>query len=114
MAGSLWSVTTKTRKPLGSVIVAAFGKWKGRGAPGPGICGASFTPGGTTPEAFCGSVLGASVWLREALGACSCAKAAGANAATGANEVTAAATPNIVAAKNEMPRCITRFIITPR
>ena len=51
-AGCSESVTTKTRKPFGSVFVAAFGNLKTFGVLAAGICASSFTPEGTTPVPF--------------------------------------------------------------
>ena len=113
MAGSLWSVTTKTpgRWAASSSPLSENGKAAARR--GPASAGQLHSR-----RHHSGSFLrlGARRFglAAEALGACSCAKAAKANAATVASDVAAAATPTIVAAKNEMPRCITRFIITPQ
>src|SRR5580658_122591 len=101
-AGSARSVTTKTRRPLGSVLVAAVGNSNGRGAPGAGISGASFTPGGTIPEAFCGPCdVEGSDSLRDT----------GGGACGRANAGIAAAKK--IAAISKIDRLLTRFIVAP-
>jgi hypothetical protein len=78
-----------------------------RGAPGAGISGASFTPGGTIPDAFCGSCDEAgSISLRDT-GADACGRAC----AVGANVAIAA--KNIAAARRKSDRPVTRFIAAP-
>jgi hypothetical protein len=93
---------------LGSVLIAALGNSNVRGAPGAGISGASFTPGGTIPEAFWGSCDEAgSVSLRDTGGADACgfASAVGANAAV--------ATTEKATAIRKIDPLIARFIIAP-
>jgi hypothetical protein len=101
-------VTTKTRKPLGSVLVAAAGNSNGLGAPGAGISGASFTPGGTIPEAFWGPCdVEGSVSLRDT-GADACGRAI----AIGAN-VAAPAAAKKIAVVRKLDRLLARFIVAP-
>src|SRR5271154_2525949 len=104
-AGTRRSVTTKTRKPLGKVLPAALGNSKARGAPAGGISGTSFTPGGTIPEAFCGSCDEEGVdSLRDTGGADCCAIAAGTNAAVAATNI---------AARRKIDWVVARFIVAP-
>src|ERR1700677_453075 len=104
-AGSRSSVTTNSRKPFVKVFEAAFGNSKGRGAPAAGIWAASFTPGGTIPEAFWGGRSLASDCPREGAGAVavSCA-------------ITVVAKTKDIASSNqrEFQTQLERFILTPR
>jgi hypothetical protein len=88
-------------------LAAAAGNSNGLGAPGAGISGASFTPGGTIPEAFWGPCdVEGSDSLRDT-GADACARAI----AAGANEAAAAA--NKIAANRKLDRLLARFIVAP-